>query len=58
MICMAIQKKIGKFTASKSYPCILVGKLKAMLDPGWQPGGHLVRNGHLCWGNQGLVSST
>ncbi len=31
-------EKLGKFTASKSYPCILVGKLKAMVDPGWQPG--------------------
>ncbi len=31
-------KKLGQFTASKSYPCILVGKLKAMVDPGWQPG--------------------
>ncbi len=31
-------KKLRKFTASKSYPFILVGKLKAMVDPGWQPG--------------------
>ncbi len=38
MICITIQKKVGKFTASKSYPCILVGKLKALVDPGWQPG--------------------
>ncbi len=32
-------EKLGKFTASKSesYPCILVGKLKAMVDPGWEP---------------------
>ncbi len=27
-------EKLGKFTASKSSPCILVGKLKAMVDPG------------------------
>ncbi len=31
-------EKLGKFTASKSYPCILVGKLKAMVDLGWEPG--------------------
>ncbi len=31
-------EKLGKFTASKLCPCILVGKLKAMVDPGWQPG--------------------
>ncbi len=42
-------EKLGKFTASKSYPCILVGKLKAIVDRG-----HLVRNGNLCLDNQGL----
>ncbi len=46
-------EKLEKFTASKSYPCILVGKLKAMVDLGWQRG-HLVRNGNLCWDIQGL----
>ena len=35
---MANQKKLREFTASKSYPFILVGKLKAMVDLGWQPG--------------------
>ncbi len=44
-------KKLGKFTASKSYPCILVGKLNAMVDP------HQVRNGNLWWDNQGLFRS-
>ena len=29
-------EKLGKFTASKFYPCISVGKLKAMVDLGWQ----------------------
>ncbi len=28
-------EKLEKFTASKSYPCILIGKLKTMVDPGW-----------------------
>ncbi len=46
-------EKLGKFTASKSYPCISVGKLKAMVDP--PAPGHLVRNGNLCWDNQGLI---
>ncbi len=27
-------EKLEKFTASKSYPCISVGKLKAMVDQG------------------------
>ena len=31
-------EKLVKFTVSKSYPCILVGKSKAMVNLGWEPG--------------------
>ncbi len=31
-------EKLGKFAASKSYPFTRVRKLKAMDDPGSQPG--------------------
>ncbi len=31
-------EKSGKFTASKTYPFTRVGKLKAIVDPGWEPG--------------------
>ncbi len=31
-------EKSAKFTASKTYPFTTVGKLKAIVDPGWEPG--------------------
>ena len=31
-------EKSAKFTASKTYPFTRVGKLKAIVDPGWEPG--------------------
>ena len=31
-------EKSTKFTASKTYPFTRVGKLKAIVDPGWEPG--------------------
>ncbi len=31
-------EKSSEFTASKSYPFTSVGKLKAIVDPGWEPG--------------------
>ncbi len=31
-------EKSIKLTASKTYPFTRVGKLKAIVDPGWEPG--------------------
>ncbi len=31
-------EKSAAFTASKSYLFTTVGKLKAIVDPGWEPG--------------------
>ncbi len=31
-------EKSARFTASKTYPFTRVGKLKATVDPGWEPG--------------------
>ena len=31
-------EKLAKFAASKSYLFTRVGKLKAIVDPGWEPG--------------------
>ncbi len=45
---------IQKFSSLKSYPSTGVGKLKAILHPGWYSGGQLVRNGSLSWGYQRL----
>ncbi len=31
-------EKLAKFAASKTYPFTTVGKLKAIVDPDWEPG--------------------
>ncbi len=49
-------EKLAKFAASKSYPFTSVGKLKAIVDPGSQPGFILVQNGSLCCVYLGLGS--
>ena len=43
-------EKSAKFTASKTYPPTTVGKLRAIVDPGWEP----VRTASLCCVYQGL----